>query len=260
MIKDNTNDLEQSLLLEHPELKLIADPFVRFYTYRSKTEKEFSDRDRSNTAKNIYKKLNWYDESIDKDFLEPDTFFASSHNLIRNLFNKYDLVYYRDNFKSYCIANMIDYDKLTHYKARKIRYRWMIETEVMAHYEFITNNPSLSEYIESTHKIGNFMIIPKGFGWEMKCRNFKESPIKSLFEIEQNWNKYSNNYRYLKSFEAFKKLYLLEGVYLENDKLNMTIDIDFTNDSFSDIFEKMQVISELIEMRTYKIAKKLQSI
>ena len=116
MIKDNTNDLEQSLLLEHPELKLIADPFVRFYTYRSKTEKEFSDRDRSNTAKNIYKKLNWYDESIDKDFLEPDTFFASSHNLIRNLFNKYDLVYYRDNFKSYCIANMIDYDKLTHYK------------------------------------------------------------------------------------------------------------------------------------------------
>ena len=58
MIKDNTNDLEQSLLLEHPELKLIADPFVRFYTYRSKTEKEFSDRDRSNTAKNIYKKLN----------------------------------------------------------------------------------------------------------------------------------------------------------------------------------------------------------
>jgi len=223
-------------------------------------EDEFSDRDRSNTAKNIYKNLNWYDESDDKDLLEPDTFFASSHNLIHNLFNNYDLNYYRDNFKNYCISNMIDYDNLTKEEARYYRYRWMIEPNVMSHYEFIINNPSLLEYIESTHKIGNFMIIPKGFGWEQKCRIFNESPIKSLYEIELNWNKYSNNYKFIKSLEGFKELFILEDFYLENRMLNIALDIDFQNNSFLEIFEKIQIISELIELRTYKINLLLKNI
>lgn len=95
----NTLYLTQSLLLEEQSLKAIECSFQRFYTYRSNSE--FSDIDRSRTAKYVYKTLNWFDELNDSNLLEPDTFFASSHFVISNIFKKHDKKYYIEDFKRY---------------------------------------------------------------------------------------------------------------------------------------------------------------
>ena len=253
----NIFNLNQNLLLEEPALKVIESPFQRFYTYRAKAE--FPDIDRSYTAKDVYRKLKWYDERKDKK-LEPDTFFASSHNLIHELFNKYDKHYYVNDFKKFCITKEIDYNALANKEALYYRYLWMIEPNVMSHYDFILINPSLLDYIETTHEIGNFMIIPKGFGWEPKCKFFNESPVKSLYDLEHNWKKYSDNYRLIESFEQLKVLFLLEDFYLENGMLNTTLDIDFRNNSFTEIFNKMQILSNHIRIRTRKITLRLERI
>lgn len=240
------HNVNQSLLLEEPALKVIEDPFQRFYTYRAGAE--FTDRDRSHTAQNVYRQLRWYD---DTDKLEPDTFFASSHHLIRELLNKYDKPFYVNDFKKFCVAREIAYDTLSASKGSYYRYLWMIESNVISHYNFIVHNPSVLDYIVTTHEIGNFMIIPKGFGWDPKCKSFHESPFKSLHELEHNWDKYSCNYGIV-SFLKFKEFFMIEDFYMQG-KLKTALDIDFQNNSFPEIFKKIEMLSKLIRIRTQKI-------
>lgn len=253
-----TFNLTQNLLLENPSLKVIQSPFQWFYTYRSNAE--FSDIDRSYTAKRIYKILNWYDEINDRNLLEPDTFFASSHFLISNLFKKYDKKYYVEDFKRYIKESSINYEELSNDSARHYRYLWMLENSTMTYYQDIVTNSSLLNYVDDTHKIGNFMIIPKNFGWNVKVKLCGESPLKSLDKIEKNWVDYTENYKSIYSFNELKEQFILEDFYLRNKTLNTALDIHFSDDSFPEIFEKMSILSKLIRVRTERIILRLEEI
>jgi len=115
------HDLNKNLLFEDPNLEAITNPFQRFYKYKEMTS--FKDRDRCATAQEVYKILNWYnDKNDDKNMLEPDTFFSSSHNLIRQLFREHDKRYYEGDFKRYIEELSYNYDALSDYDCEYYRY------------------------------------------------------------------------------------------------------------------------------------------
>ena len=249
----NMKNISRNLLLEEPLLSSIENPFERFYKYRALAD--FPDRDRSNTAKDVYKKLGWYCENTDKKILEPDTFFASSHNLVRNLLRKHDSKYYENHYREYCIAQGIDYDYLDNHNAKYYRYLWMTDPNVTEHYNYIINEKSLLAYIEATHEIGNFLIVPKKFG-SKKARKFKECPIQSLQYIQDNWNMYSESYHGI-TFEVWKELHILEDCFT-NSNLKSSLIIDCTK-PFADIFNTLEEITEQINKRNHKIILRLNT-
>ena len=55
---------EDSLLTQFPELQIVINPYIRFYLYRRYPKEVVPDIDRSDTMKEIYKFLKWYDEMM----------------------------------------------------------------------------------------------------------------------------------------------------------------------------------------------------
>ena len=74
-----------SLLTQFPELQIVINPYTRFYLYRRYPKEVVPDIDSSDNMKEIYKFLKWYDGNVDHDYLEPDTFFASAHNILKSI-------------------------------------------------------------------------------------------------------------------------------------------------------------------------------
>lgn len=247
-----------SLLTQFPELQIVINPYTRFYLYRRYPKEVVPDIDRSDNMKEIYKFLKWYDENVDHDYLEPDTFFASAHNMLRNLFKAFDNNFYVNNFKEYCIDRHIDYDKMSDTDAKEYRIEWMIEPTTISQYIEIISHEEIQRYINLTHTLGNFLIVPKHFG-KTKAFKFHESFVQSLEYLEDNFNDYKNAY-HVDNFEQWKVKFLIEDFY-ENDELFDKISTAekglIREKNYKLFIQNLPLISNLIEKRTKKIIKNL---
>ena len=246
---------EKNLLNEFPELQIVNNPYTRFYLYRLYPLNVISDVDRSPIMKENYKFLNWYDEIVDSNNLEPDTFFASAHNMIHDVFIAFDNNFYIQNFKNYCTSRNINYDKMTDSEAIKYnRYEWMIEPLTINHYIEIISDQEFLRYIDLTHTLGNFLIVPKNFGWK-KASKFHESFVQSLRYLEDNFSNYNNIYD-TNNFEQWKMKFFLEDFYENNElfeKISNAEESLRKEKNYKLYLMTLPLISDLIEKRTKKI-------
>ena len=249
---------EKSLLTQFPELKIVNDPYIRFYLYRCYPNEIVPDIDRSDIMNEVYISLKWYDKDVESDYLEPDTFFASSHNMLRNLFKAFDNDFYINDFKKYCIDRDVAYDKMSDKDAQKYRMEWMIKPTTISRYIEIISNKEIQRHINLTHTLGNFLIVPKCFG-KMKALKFRESFVQSLKYLEENFKDYKNAY-HVDNFEQWKVKFLIEDFY-ENDNLFNKISIAekrlLKEKNYKLFIKTLPLISDLIEKRTKKIIKNL---
>lgn len=245
---------EKNLLNEFPELQIVNNPYTRFYLYRRYPLNVTPDVDRSPIMKENYKFLNWYDETVDSNTLEPDTFFASAHNMIRNVFKALDNNFYIQHFKDYCINRNINYDKMPDSEAKKYRYEWMIEPLTINHYIEIISDQEFLRYIDLTHTLGNFLIVPKKFG-QKKAFEFHESFVQSLRYLEDNFPDYKNIY-HTNNFEQWKMKFFLEDFYENNElfeKISNAEESLRKEKNYKLYLMTLPLISDLIEKRTKKI-------
>lgn len=249
---------EKNLLNEFPELQIVNNPYTRFYLYRRYPLNVISDVDRSPIMKENYKFLNWYDEIVDSNNLEPDTFFASAHNMIHDVFIAYDNNFYIQNFKNYCTSRNINYDKMTDSEAIKYRYEWMIEPLTINHYIEIISAQEFLRYIDLTHTLGNFLIVPKNFG-QKKASKFHESFFQSLRYLEDNFPDYKNIY-HTNNFEQWKMKFILEDFYENNELFEKISNAEKSlrqEKNYKLYLMTLPLISDLIEKRTKKIIAKI---
>lgn len=178
--------------------------------------------------------------------------------MLRNLFKAFDDDFYVNNFKDYCIDRHIDYDKMPAEDARKYRSEWMIEPTTISRYIEIVSHEEIQRYINLTHTLGNFLIVPKYFGGT-KALKFNESFVQSLNYLEENFNDYKHVY-HVNNFEQWKVKFLIEDFY-ENDELFDKISIAekelLREKNYKTFIKSLPLISNLIEKRTKKIIKNL---
>lgn len=212
--------------------------FKRFAMYRWYTDGE--DCDRSKMSLEIYKNLKWFMKENKK--LEPDTMY-SPWVITRTLLTKYDKKFYEDDYKSWVIdTKMLDYDNLSQNNARHLRYEWLMLNTTINHYDIILNNRDFNEFMEKVHYVGNFWIIPKGTGWNVKARSFNDCPVKTLNYFKENYyinECYKNNYD-INSFDTLISEYKLDG---------LTISIGY-KDTCEEILHKLIGINIFITQRT----------
>lgn len=218
---------------------------IRFNTYRYYEDGE--DCDRSKTAIEIYDMLNWFN-GISTD-LEPDTMF-SPWVIERLLLKKYDNDFYVNDYKEWIIHfKKIDYETIPHSLAKHLRFEWLLIDSTVAHYNALFSNPTLNKFLENVHTIGNFWIVPKGYG-AYKCKKFNDSPMKAISDILNHFDMYSDKYSISDKQEFLNKYILKFNPFTENYFITH-------DDDLEKIFEKLDYINNFIEKRSAIISKRL---
>lgn len=249
-------DYTKSLIDENQKLKELP-PLEKFMNYRKLSKDEMPDRDRCLLARNVYEKLNWLNNENSQ---EPDTFFASPYAHLRLMCKKHDKEhennFYETDFIRYITEDIkVNYETLSDSKAKYYRYLWFCRLSTIQYYSIFLKEPRILSYINAAHTIGSFHIIPRGFGFQPKCRWLLDDGIRSLKVIEENWDYIKKNYGYI-SFKEYKNKYLLSDAY-KNGKLNRKeLEINFDT-TWEEIFIIMSNLTNFINKRTKLIINEL---
>lgn len=249
---------KENLINENKALRELH-PIDRLMMYRNLTNKEMMDRDRCELSQMVYRKLDWF--NLDNKRLEPDTFFSSAYYYLKKMCLKFDFeekqedLFYIKDFKRYVEEQKENYYTISNLKAQFLRKKWYCLSTTKEHYKKIFNNIDVLNYVESSHKIGAFHIIPYGFGFNPKCKWLLDDGIRSLRFIEDNWENIKNYYDNI-TFKQYKKKYCLEKAYC-NGLLKRELEIDFDK-PWEDIFSILKKMTQFIDQRTEVIISKLK--
>lgn len=226
----------------------------RLMKYRN--DDQLPDMDRSPISKQVYKEI-W--DWTDGCGLDADTFFISPYNTMRILCLKCDREeesnYYVTSFESFIRSKGICYDSLSHLEAQRLRKEWFLDGNTIKHYGFLTDSVVMS-YIDAGHKVGNFMLIPRGHG-SVKCIKFSESPFKYLEEVERNWDTLKVHYGGIEFVEMRAK-FLLDGGLYDGNRLMVEYDFDVYDD-WDSIKESLQFMTDFVNRRTDLMIKTLEN-
>ncbi len=247
------NYLKCNLINQNKELSL-CDPFTQLMKYRMLTNKEMMDIDRCELAYSVYRELGWTGKE-----LVPDTFFGSAYYYIKKMCLKHDLEekdnFYVGDFKRFVVLEKKeDYERMKEGRAQYLRKEWFCLESTKDHYRKIIKNKDVLYYIDSSHKIGSFLLIPRGFGFNPKCIRLLDDGIRALLVMEDKWRDIKGFYGNI-SFEEYKTKYCLEDAYC-NGKINKGLMIDFKL-TWEEIFRILRGFSELVDKRTASIITKL---
>ena len=253
-------DYTKSLIDENQKLKELS-PLEKFMNYRNLSKAEMPDRDRCPLAIRAYQELNWLN---DEDGQEPDTFFASPYAHLRLMCKKHDREhennnFYEIDFKRYIVEDKkLNYERLTDNGAKDYRYLWFCEPSTIQHYSVFLKEPRVLSYISAAHTIGSFHIIPRGFGFQPKCRWLLDDGIRSLKVMEENWDSVKKSYGNI-SFEEYRNKYFLNDAY-EDGRLNeVKLKINFDS-SWEELFIITNNLTNFIHKRTDLIIGAMRSI
>ena len=249
------NNLLNNLIKQNEKLNGL-DPFTRLMKYRMLSNKEMMDIDRCKLVRRVYEKLGWTGKGLER--LESDTFFGSAYNYTKKMCMKYDLEkndnFYIEDFKRFVVSEKKEnYDTMKINRAQYLRKEWFCLESTKDRYRKILKNEDVLYYIDSSHKIGSFLLIPRGFGFVPKCKWLLDDGIRALLVMEDNWRYIKRFYGNI-SFEDYKTKFCLEAAYC-NGKLNKDLMIDF-NLTWGEIFEILRKLAELIDQRTDRIIAK----
>lgn len=236
------NNLKENLINENEGYDELS-PLHRLMRYRN--DENAIDCDRSKTAFKVYKIM-----FPEMSSLESDTFFISPYNDVYQLCQKQDREqksrYYVESFKTYIESLQLDYNDLTPIEADYQRKNWFCDLNTIEHYSFLSSE-IIMNYIDAGHKIGNFMLIPKKYGWH-KCRQFEDKGILALRDLENNWVEYRAAYNNI-SFQDFIKIFVLQEVY-SSTYGNLDFNFDM---SWNEIYDVMKDLTRFVNNRTESI-------
>lgn len=239
-----TNIIDQTVA----EIKKIQleemTPLERLMWYRNS---DLVDIDRGSIARKSYEEQGFHLNSEN----EPDTFFISAYYDLAELLRIEDKNFYIDNFKAYIINLGLDYDGMGKDKANEYRKKWFVLDSTIKKYSVILNNPIISEYITATHTLGNFMVIPKGQGWE-KCKKYNDKGVQYLAYLAEHWEEHKKSFDNI-SYKEYVKLAKIENLYDEELQLKEIYLIDYRKDDWDVTLEKMKRLTEFVNERNKQI-------